>query len=96
MPAGSGGGGRPSSAATNSHAPDPDPAAGGLPAALRALPPRQRAALTLRYVHDLDDRDIARALGCRASTVRTLLWRGREALRAAWTTEDEEGNDDAR
>lgn len=48
---------------------------------LATLPRRQRAALTLRYVHDLPDAAIARALRCRTSTVRTLLSRGREALR---------------
>ena len=48
---------------------------------LAGLPPRQRAALTLRYVHDLPDAAIARALGCRTGTVRSLLSRGRAALR---------------
>ena len=48
---------------------------------LDGLPPRQRAALTLRYVHDLPDTAIAKALGCRTGTVRSLLSRGREALR---------------
>ena len=48
---------------------------------LAGLPPRQRAALTLRYVHDLPDAAIAKALGCRTGTVRSLLSRGREALR---------------
>jgi RNA polymerase sigma factor (sigma-70 family) len=53
----------------------------GALALLEGLPPRQRAALTLRYVHDLSDAEIARALGCRTGTVRSLLSRGREALR---------------
>jgi len=57
-----------------------DPAAGLLDL-LAGLPPRQRAALTLRYVHDLPDAAIAKALGCRTGTVRSLLSRGREALR---------------
>jgi RNA polymerase sigma-70 factor (ECF subfamily) len=35
----------------------------------------------LRYVHDLPDDAIARALGCRPATVRSLLSRGRDALR---------------
>jgi RNA polymerase sigma-70 factor (sigma-E family) len=48
---------------------------------LRTLPERQRAALVLRYFHDLPDNDIAAALGCRAGTVRSLLSRGLEALR---------------
>ena len=46
------------------------------------LPARQRAALTLRYVHDLADAEIAGALRCSESTVRTLLARGRDRLRA--------------
>jgi RNA polymerase sigma factor (sigma-70 family) len=61
---------------------EPDPLEGAL-ALLDGLPPRQRAALTLRYVHDLPDMAIARALRCRPGTVRSLLSRGREALRAA-------------
>jgi RNA polymerase sigma factor (sigma-70 family) len=48
---------------------------------LAGLPPKQRAALTLRYLHDLDDDAIATALGCRPGTVRSLLSRGREAIR---------------
>ena len=51
-------------------------------ALLAGLPPTQRAALTLRYVHDLTDEEIASALGCRPGTVRSLLSRGRAALRA--------------
>jgi RNA polymerase sigma factor (sigma-70 family) len=53
---------------------------------LEPLPPRQRAALTLRYVHDLPDEAIAKALGCRPATVRSLLSRGREALRETLET----------
>lgn len=49
---------------------------------LSGLAPRQRAALTLRYVHDLPDAAIAKALGCRPATVRSLLARGRTAIRA--------------
>ncbi len=56
-------------------------------ALLAPLPPRQRAALTLRYVHDLPDDAIARALGCRPATVRSLLSRGREALRETLETD---------
>lgn len=51
-------------------------------AALARLSPQQRAALSLRYVLDLDDRSIARALGCRVGTVHALLSRGRARLRA--------------
>jgi RNA polymerase sigma factor (sigma-70 family) len=60
-----------------------DAALAGSVALLDGLPARQRAALTLRYVHDLPDAAIARALRCRPGTVRSLLSRGREAVRAA-------------
>ncbi len=49
--------------------------------AILALPQRQRAAIVLRYVADLDDADIAETLGCRAGTVRSLISRGLTALR---------------
>ncbi len=52
-----------------------------LAAAFATLPPKQRLALALRYVHDLSDADIAAALGCRTGTVHALLSRGRRALR---------------
>jgi RNA polymerase sigma-70 factor (ECF subfamily) len=58
-------------------------------ALLAPLPPRQRAALTLRYVHDLTDDAIARALVCRPATVRSLLSRAREALRETLETTDD-------
>jgi RNA polymerase sigma-70 factor (sigma-E family) len=48
---------------------------------LATLPERQRAALVLRYFHDLADDDIAAALGCRTGTVRSLISRGLAALR---------------
>ena len=50
---------------------------------LRQLPERQRAALVLRYFHDLPDDEIAAALECRAGTVRSLISRGLATLRAA-------------
>lgn len=50
-------------------------------ALLRALPERQRAALVLRYFHDLSDEDIGAALGCRIGTVRSLVSRGLAAMR---------------
>ncbi len=49
--------------------------------AFAELPPKQRLALALRYVHDLSDAEIAAALGCRTGTVHALLSRGRRALR---------------
>ena len=48
---------------------------------LAELPARQRAAVVLRYWHDLDERDIADALGCRPGTVGSLLHRAIARLR---------------
>jgi RNA polymerase sigma-70 factor (sigma-E family) len=39
--------------------------------AVRALPPRQRAVLVLRYYEDLSEQQIADALGCRPGTVKS-------------------------
>lgn len=50
--------------------------------ALEGLPPRERIALTLRYVHGLSDRQIADAMRCRPGTVGSLLSRGRDRLRS--------------
>ena len=52
-----------------------------LAAALATLPPKQRVALALRYVHDLPDAEIAAALGCRLGSVHALLSRARATLR---------------
>lgn len=49
--------------------------------ALTQLPERQRVALALRYGRDLNDREIAAAMGCRRGTVNALLSRGRSSLR---------------
>ena len=49
--------------------------------AFAELPPKQRVALALRYVHDLSDAEIATALGCRKGSVHALLSRGRRSLR---------------
>jgi RNA polymerase sigma-70 factor (sigma-E family) len=48
---------------------------------LATLPDRQRAALVMRYFHDLPDDEIARSLDCRAGTVRSLISRGLASLR---------------
>ena len=50
-------------------------------AALLSLPPRQRAAIVLRYSEDLHESEIADMLRCRPATVRSLVARGLEALR---------------
>ena len=48
---------------------------------IAALPPRQRAALVLRYYEDLSEAEIARVLGCRVAAVKSLLHRALKALR---------------
>jgi len=40
-------------------------------AAVRALPPRQRAVVVLRYYEDLSEMEIADALGCSRGTVKS-------------------------
>jgi RNA polymerase sigma-70 factor (sigma-E family) len=49
--------------------------------ALVTLSPRQRTALALRYVEDLDVRAIAERMGCSEGTVKSQLSRGTERLR---------------
>ena len=48
---------------------------------LQTLPPRQRAAIVLRFYEDLPDEEIAVLLGCKVATVRTAVFRGLEKLR---------------
>jgi DNA-directed RNA polymerase specialized sigma24 family protein len=52
---------------------------------LLSLSARQRAAVVLRYVADLDDEAIAAVLHCRRATVRSLVKRGLENLRSELT-----------
>ncbi len=54
---------------------------GWLVEALATLSPRQRTALALRYVEDLDVRAIAERMGCSEGTVKSQLSRGTERLR---------------
>ena len=48
--------------------------------ALATLSPRQRTALALRFVEDLDVRGIAERMGCAEGTVKSHLSRGTERL----------------
>ena len=48
--------------------------------ALAALPPRQRAALVLRYFLDLPEAEVAAALGCSLGTVKSSTSRGLKRL----------------
>jgi RNA polymerase sigma-70 factor, ECF subfamily len=57
--------------------------------ALRALSPRQRAALVLTELLDMTSQEAAEVLEVRPSTVRALATQGRAALRAGL----EEGDD---
>jgi len=53
----------------------------GLLAALQRLKPRQRVALSLRFLVDLPDDEIAVLMGARPGTVRSLISRGLAELR---------------
>jgi RNA polymerase sigma factor (sigma-70 family) len=60
---------------------DPDPADGEIWAAVAALPPKQRAAVTLRFASDLPHEEIADALGCSPEAARRSLHEGLKRLR---------------
>lgn len=51
---------------------------------LGALPPKQRAAVVMRYFDDVPVADVARALGVRPASVRSLVSRGIAAMRSAY------------
>jgi RNA polymerase sigma factor (sigma-70 family) len=52
-----------------------------LVAALRQVPPRQRACLVLRFYDDLSVAETAAALGCTEGTVKSQTAKGLDALR---------------
>ena len=54
---------------------------------LSTLPPKQRAALALRYLADLPDAEIGQLIGCSPATVRSQLSRGLSTLRAQMEVE---------
>ncbi|MFD2763348.1 SigE family RNA polymerase sigma factor [Micromonospora eburnea] len=49
--------------------------------ALRALPPRQRAAVVLRYLDDLSEAETAQIMGCSVGAVKSHTARGLTRLR---------------
>lgn len=61
--------------------PPPPPYSEGVRQALKGLPRRQREAVVLRYVLDLDVAQTAEHMGCAAGTVRALTAQGIAALR---------------
>jgi RNA polymerase sigma factor (sigma-70 family) len=52
--------------------------------AVRDLPPKQRAAVVLRYVNDLSHREIAAVLDCSEAAARRSLHEGLAKLREGW------------
>ncbi|MGB8954010.1 MAG: RNA polymerase sigma factor SigW [Tumebacillaceae bacterium] len=52
-------------------------------AAIESLPDNYRAAVVLKYMHDMSLQEIAEVLEVPVSTVKTRIHRGREALRAS-------------
>lgn len=71
------------------HASDSDQAI-DLWSAVAHLPVRQQQAIVLHYRADLPVDVIANVMGCRASSVRAHLTRGREGLRRALGGENDE------
>jgi RNA polymerase sigma factor (sigma-70 family) len=56
--------------------------------AIRRIPERQRAALILRYYADLSVEEVARAMGCRFATAKSLIQRGLTNLRREVANDD--------
>ena len=83
---------RPTDAHVDAPVDDPSAAAGeraAVLAALRALPPRHRAVLVLRYYEGMPDAEIAALLDMAPSTVRSSARRGLAALRASTALRDD-------
>jgi RNA polymerase sigma factor (sigma-70 family) len=71
--------------AANGAAPQ-DLADEGLWEVVRDLPPKQRAALVLRFSNDLAHGDIGRVLGCSPEAARQNVHEGLRRLREVWQT----------
>jgi len=68
--------------------PDPDVTL-DVRVAVASLPPAQRAAVVLRYMHDLSVSDVAHTLGCSEGTAKTHLFRARKTLAALLAEDDD-------
>ena len=64
--------------------PAPEPADPTLWSAVRALPPRQRSAVTLRYLGDLSYAEAAGVIGCSEDAARRSAFEGIRRLREVW------------
>ncbi|AUG79363.1 hypothetical protein CFP65_4629 [Kitasatospora sp. MMS16-BH015] len=73
--------------------PEADFADEQLSSALRQLPPRQRAAVVLRYYADLPVARVAVELGCSLPTAKTHLTRAMTTLRRGLAPEREAASD---
>lgn len=62
----------------------PDPPDAELWGLVRRLPPKQRAAVVLRFVNDLPHAEIAHVLGCSEAAARRSLHEGLAKLREEW------------
>ena len=69
-------------------APGPDGQRVDLHRALDALSRRQREVIVLRFLADLPEADVARALGCSVGSVKQHASRGLAALRTRWRVDD--------
>jgi RNA polymerase sigma factor (sigma-70 family) len=65
--------------------PAPDPRDDGVWARVRALPPKQRAAVLLRFAGDLSHREVAAALGVSEEAARRNAFEGLRRLRQELT-----------
>lgn len=63
----------------------PEPVDGELWERVRALPPKQRAALALRFAGDLTHAEVAQALGCTEEAARRSTHEGLKKLRLEMT-----------
>jgi RNA polymerase sigma factor (sigma-70 family) len=81
----------------DSSAPGPDGQRVDLHRALATLSRRQREVIVLRFLADLPEADVARALGCSVGSVKQHSSRGLANLRnSLGTTSDAVATDDAR